>query len=76
MALVAVGMGLNAGEHDAQRLLVAVRLVQRVAPVLAPARLPVVAAQHCDRTEYLGGSSTRRSPSSLLLHSTVNNNQS
>lgn len=48
VALVAVGMGLDACEHNAQRLLVAVRLVQRVAPILGPARLPIIAAQNCN----------------------------
>ena len=59
MALVAVGVGLYAGEHDAQCLLVAVRLVQRVAPIFAPAGLPIVAAQHCDTTHYLIDQDTR-----------------
>lgn len=47
MPLVAVGVALDGGQKDAQRHLVAVGAVQRVASVLGPARLAVIAAQHC-----------------------------
>mmetsp|Transcript_18677 Transcript_18677/g.56447 ORF Transcript_18677/g.56447 Transcript_18677/m.56447 type:complete len:319 (+) Transcript_18677:783-1739(+) len=47
VALVPVGMPLNAGQQDAHRHLVAVRPVEGVATVLAPACLPVVSTQHC-----------------------------
>ena len=47
MSPVAVGMALDGGQQDAKCLLVAVGPVQGVGAVLGPARLPVVAAQHC-----------------------------
>lgn len=53
VALVAVGVCLDAGEHDAQRLLMAEGLVEWVAPILGPARLPVVATQHCTTSTTL-----------------------
>lgn len=46
-ALMAGCMGLQTGQQNAQRHFVAVRFVQRVASVLGPTRLAIVAAQNC-----------------------------
>ena len=47
VALVPVGVGLQAGQQDAQRHLMAVGPMQWIAAVLGPAGLPIVPAQYC-----------------------------
>lgn len=50
VAPVAVSMTLQGSKQDAQRHLMAVGPMQRVAAVLGPAGLPIVPAQHCTPT--------------------------
>ncbi len=50
VAFMSVGVGFKAGQQDAQRHLMAVGPMQRVAAILGPAGLSIVPAQHCTST--------------------------